>query len=132
MTPIVSMYAYHQHQQDTSQVPRGVRFNFLDIAVTQHDTPRLTEMHRQTSARACDATAGSQTMRLHQLVIVSGQLSSTEAAKQAAAQNHPSPVPVQKHVCQNEPQGLAVLIRTRGPPPAHASIVLSFTSYTEH
>ena len=45
MTPIVSMYAYHQ--QDTSQVPRGVRFDFLDIAVTQHDVPGLTQMHRK-------------------------------------------------------------------------------------
>ena len=99
MTPIVSMYAYHQ--QDTSQVPRGVRFDFLDIAVTQHDIPGLTQMHRKTSARARDASAGSQTMRLHQLVIVSGQLSSTAAAKQAAALNHPSPVPAQKNVKTN-------------------------------
>ena len=100
MTPIVSMYAYHQ--QDTSQVPRGVRFDFLDIAVTQHDIPGLTQMHRKTSARARDASAGSQTMiRLHQLVIMSGQLSSITAAKQAAAQNHPSPVPAQKHVKTN-------------------------------
>ena len=99
MTLIVTMYAYHQ--QDTSQVPRGVRFDFLDIAVTQHDVPGLTQMHRKTSARARDASAGSQTMRLHQLVIVSVQLSSTAAAKQAAALNHPSPVPAQKYVKTN-------------------------------
>ena len=129
MTPIVSMYAYHQ--QDTSQVPRGVRFDFLDIAVTQHDIPGLTQMHRKTSALARNASAGSQTMRLHQLVIMLGQLSSTAAAKLAAAQNHPSPV-TSSEACQNEPQGPAVLIRARGPPPAHASIVLSFTSHTEH
>ena len=34
--------------------------------------------------------------------------------------------------CQNEPHGPAVLIRARGPPPAHASIVISFTSHTEY
>ena len=60
-TPIVSMYAYHQ--QDTSQVPRGVRFDFHNIAVTQHDIPGLTQMHRKTSVRARDAAAGSQSMR---------------------------------------------------------------------
>ena len=99
MTPIVSMYAYHQ--QDTSQVPRGVRFDFLDIAVTQHDIPGLTQMHRKTLVHLHDASAGSQTMRLHQLVIVSGQLSSTAAAKLAAAFKHPHPVPAQKHVKTN-------------------------------
>ena len=103
MTPTVTMYAYHQ--QDTSQVPRGVRFDFLDIAVTQHDVPRLTQMHRKTSARARDAAAGSQTMRLHQLVIMLGQLSSTAAAKPAEARNQPHPVPDQRHV-KTEPKVL--------------------------